>query len=105
MYKLFILFVLFFSITLSAKDNYTPFIVQQMSFIEQMNENNITKERIKEILSLQKQTYDNALDEIMSIKRDYLKNTVSYENEIFALNKIIKINDTVNSLDQQSKKV
>ena len=92
MYKFLILFVLIFSISVHAKEEYTPFIQQQMSFIEQMNENNITKDKIKEILSLQKSSYEEAVDSIMRNKQEAIKKINNHESEIFALKKIIKIN-------------
>ena len=92
MYKFFIAFILIFSVALLAKEEYTPFVSQQMLFVEQMNENNITKNKIKDILSLQKKGYEEAIDQIMSRKQDFLKSINNYESEIFALKKIIKIN-------------
>ncbi len=92
MYKFFIAFILIFSVALQAKEEYTPFVSQQMLFVEQMNENNITKNKIKDILSLQKKGYEEAIDQIMSRKQDFLKSINNYESEIFALKKIIKIN-------------
>ena len=63
-----------------------------MLFVEQMNENNITQDKIKDILSLQKKSYEEAIDDIMSRKQDFIKSISSYESEIFALKKIKKIN-------------
>jgi len=57
-----------------------------------MNENNITKEQIEEILSEQNDSYKEAISQIMSNKSNFVKYTKSYDNEIFALKKIIKIN-------------
>jgi len=92
MYRFFILFVLIFTISLQAKEEYTPFIEKQISFIQQMNENNITKNKIKAILTLQRKSYEEAIDVIMSTKQEYINSILSYESEIFALKKIIKIN-------------
>ncbi len=63
-----------------------------MNYIQQMNENNITKEQIKEILVLQNNTYLHALENIMSEKNHYKENVINYDSEMFTLAKIIKIN-------------
>jgi len=63
-----------------------------MKFIDEMNENNITKEQIELVLHTQQQSYDDALHVIMGNKQKYLNNIKFFEADIFALEKIIKIN-------------
>ncbi len=92
MYKIFVLLVLIFSITLSAESKYTPFIEKQIEFIQEMNEHNITKTKIKEILASQKQNYIDMIDYVMDNKKHYIKDVISYDSEIFELKKIIRIN-------------
>jgi len=92
MFKFFVLLVLFLSTILSAESEYSPFIEQQIEYIQKMNEDNITKTEIENILDLQKQSYIDAIDEIMGSKNNYIKNIVSYDSEIFTLKKIIRIN-------------
>jgi len=57
-----------------------------------MNEDNVTKDVISEIAFKQQESYSSVVDDVMSNKREYLQNIVSYDGEIFALEKIIKIN-------------
>ncbi len=92
MLKFFILSVLFLSTVLFAESKYTPFIEKQISFAKQMNENNITQQKIEEILFIQKGSYSDAVNSIMSNKQNFLKSVKTYKNEIFSLNKIININ-------------
>ena len=92
MLKFFILSVLCLSTVLFAESKYTPFVEKQISFAKQMNENNITQKRIEEILFIQKESYSDAVNSIMSNKQNFLKNVKTYKNEIFSLNKIININ-------------
>lgn len=92
MYKLVILFALVFTTTLFAEDKYSPFIVKQIALIEQMNESNITKIKIDKVLELQKQNYEEAIDTVMSMKDKFINNTYLYDDEIYGLQKIIRIN-------------
>ena len=92
MLKFFILSILLFSTLIGSENKYSPFIEKQLRFTEEMNENNITKSEIKAILLLQKQSYTDAIDSLMSSKDAYIENVVTFESEIFSLNKIIKIN-------------
>ncbi len=57
-----------------------------------MDDNNITQEAIKEIVSQQELNYDMALNELMSNKNSYIKNLNLFTSEIFSLKKIISIN-------------
>ncbi len=57
-----------------------------------MDDNNITQEAIKEIVSQQELNYEMALNELMSNKNSYIKNLNLFTSEIFSLKKIISIN-------------
>jgi len=57
-----------------------------------MDDNNITQEAIKEIVSEQELNYEMALNELMSNKNSYIKNLNLFTSEIFSLKKIISIN-------------
>ena len=94
-YKLLITILLFiFSSSLAlAKDvKFTPFIDHQIVLIEKMDDNNITKQEIKELLQKQEIAFEKVVNNLMANKAYYLQNAQSYEKEIFALKKIISIN-------------
>jgi len=57
-----------------------------------MNENNISKEKMEEIVESQRQSYQDALEDLMSNKDYFIENIKLYESEIFSLKKIISIN-------------
>jgi len=91
--KIFFLFIIiFFTSTLYSKANYTPFIKKQISYSMAMNENNITQETINEILLNQQKDFYETLKSLIKNKNTFLKTSDLYNNEIFALQKIIKIN-------------
>ncbi len=57
-----------------------------------MNENNATQEKIQKLVKKQDDLYEMALDELMLNKQEYINNIQMFSSEIFALNKIMKIN-------------
>ncbi|MCD6174011.1 MAG: mechanosensitive ion channel family protein, partial [Sulfurimonas sp.] len=71
---------------------YDSFIIKQLEYAYAVNDNNITQSAIKDILIAQKNSYSDALEEMMSEKNRYINTENMYEDKIFALNKIIKIN-------------
>ena len=72
--KLILLLSLFFtSLGFGAVVNFVPFIKAQMSVVERMNEDNVTKERIQDLLEEQNTLYSKTLDELMSNKVKYVK--------------------------------
>ena len=71
---------------------YTPFITQQLSMIKQMNDNNVTQEKIMQIAIEQEVLYSRALDDILKNKNTFINKSRVYDSEIFALEKIIKLN-------------
>jgi len=90
--KFLFLLILLFTVSLNAGVKYTNFIDKQLQLVYQMNENNATKENIKNIMTTQEIAYAEALDVLMKNKNDFIKNTNSYDKEIFSLEKIISIN-------------
>ena len=58
----------------------------------QMDDANITKDKIESIVALQNKSYESMLENIMSNKKVLLRDNIDYEAKIFALSKIVKIN-------------
>jgi len=85
-------FLFVFKIALFANGAFAPFIQQQLQYIYALNENNITQEKINTILQKQKESYTQELNFLMSHKRDFIENTPVYDQEIYALKKILQIN-------------
>ena len=90
--SLLLLSLFFATLSFGAGVKYSPFIDAQMSIVERMNEDNITKQVVEELLEEQSSLYDIALNELMSKKNKYINDIELYENEIFALKKVILIN-------------
>ena len=90
--NLFIILALVFSIVLSAEERYDPFISQQIKFIDRLGSIDVTQEEIRSILAKQKLSYADGLENVMSNKQKYIDRSGKYDNQIFALEKIIKIN-------------
>ena len=92
MKKLFILLLLI-SATLFAKSvEFQPFVKKQIEIINEMNDSNVTQEKIEALLEKQNLLYESAINEILVNKNNYIENVKQYEKEIFALRKIIKVN-------------
>ncbi len=81
-----------FPLLVSSKSDFTPYIEEQLSLIERMNDNNVTQEIIMDIAKEQETFYSKALDDILKNKRDFINKSRVYDSEIFALEKIIKLN-------------
>ncbi len=90
--KFLFLFIFLFATFLNADVKYSNFIDKQLQLVYQINENNVTKEKIKSIMTTQEIDYNKALDFLMKNKNNFIKNTDSYDKEIFSLEKIISIN-------------
>jgi MscS family membrane protein len=71
---------------------YTHFIDKQLDLVYQMNENNITQEKIKNIIDIQELEYDRAFEALMINKKAFIEESKNYDKEIFSLQKIISIN-------------
>lgn len=91
-FKYIFLFTFFLCLTLSANENYSPFINEQIKYIYAINDSNITQDEIEDILQKQKASYSRELEKIMGKKQEYIDSMGLYDNEIFALEKIIKLN-------------
>ena len=90
---LFITLFFLSSIILSASEiKFSSFIDTQIEIIQQMNDDNVTQEKIEELVSHQEELYEEALDEILANKKRYISDVELYSTEIFALKKIININ-------------
>ncbi|MFT7004173.1 MAG: MscS family membrane protein [Sulfurimonas sp.] len=57
-----------------------------------MDDNNVTQEKIMSIAIQQKALYSNALDDMLKNKNKFINKSKVYSSEIFALEKIIKLN-------------
>ena len=90
--KIVILFTIIFVLFLHAEEKYDPFTEQQIKYIEKLGSIEVTQEEIQEILLRQKMSYVNGLEKIMINKKAYIETAGSYDTEIFALEKIMKIN-------------
>ncbi len=60
--------------------------------IKQMNDDNVTQEKIMQIATKQEALYSKALDDILKNKNRFIDKSRIYDSEIFALEKIIKLN-------------
>jgi len=85
------LFTLFSTLS-QATVQYQPWIEKQLKFNYQMNESNLTKERIKKIADEEHAFYNEILEDILLKKTDFLKNPKKFERETFNLQKMIRIN-------------
>jgi MscS family membrane protein len=77
---------------LCAQDIYLDFINKQIEHTYAMNDIDVSQDDIKEILSEQKNDYSSILENIMINKNNFINEKVRYQDKIFSLEKIIKIN-------------
>ena len=77
---------------LLARGNFTPFINEQLKLIAQMDDVNTTQEKIMKIVHKQELMYSKALEDILKNKSKFINEYRNYDSDIFALDKIIKIN-------------
>jgi len=89
-----ILLLLLFLTQLYAQGvpKYTKFIQMQLQYTYAMNEQNLSKEKLQNIVTLQEASYKDALDDLMIHKSDFINHPKLYEKEIFSLKKIMSIN-------------
>ncbi len=90
--KIFLVLLLLASIVVASETKYDSFISKQIEYIDRLDDADITQDEIKFILAKQKHDYKLALEEIMGNKQKYLDKANMYDAEMFALEKIIKIN-------------
>ena len=76
--------------TLHAK--FQPWTESLLQFAHKMDENNITRERIKEIAEEEQAFYDGIAYDILLRKTDFLNNPKKYDTETFGLERMIRIN-------------
>lgn len=92
MKKFLFLFLLLLGISANAGVKYSDFIDQQLRLVYQMNEKNITQEKIENLIDVQELDYDKVLNILMENKNKFIKSPILYDKEIFSLNKIISVN-------------
>ena len=85
-------FLIFSFLSLSADSKFEPFIQEQINMVYQINDENVTQEKIMNITKAQEKLYSDVLDKILANKKEYLHAKNSHASEIFALQKIIKLN-------------
>ena len=91
--KFFIVIAIFIvTFTLGAEDKYNYFVQQQLSYIELINDANLSQAHIKDVLEAQDMSYLETLEDIMSDKKAYIEAKDEYNPKIFTIKKIIKIN-------------
>jgi MscS family membrane protein len=84
------------STLLQADIDYPPFIKQQVAFIKKMNEDNSTQKDIEAIVKQQDVSYEKLFERMMTDKEHFIKNAPNYSSEMFALQRVIKINKRAN---------
>lgn len=88
-----LLLLLLLSSTLFASMVEVPtFVKSQVLIVEKMNDDNITKEIIQDLLEKQYILYENAVNEILINKKQYISDVKTFSKEIYSLEKIIAIN-------------
>ena len=76
----------------NAQSKFGEVIDNQIELIKKINDDNVTKEIIMNITKQQEQFYSRELEKILVNKNKYLNKKVSHVSEIYALEKIIKLN-------------
>jgi len=90
--KFLLLFILLGSFIYAKEVKFTAFIDQQVLLIKEMDESNITKAGIKDLLQEQEVAFEKIINRLMVNKDYYIKSAKNYDNEIFAMQKIITVN-------------
>jgi len=75
-----------------TESNFSPFVTKQIELIKKINDDNATRETIMQIADEQKRLYSQKLDEFLKDKESFINNYKDHHTEIFALEKIIKLN-------------
>ncbi|MFT7859456.1 MAG: mechanosensitive ion channel domain-containing protein [Sulfurimonas sp.] len=87
-----ILIVLLFLAGSALFGSYTKFIDTQLDNYYKLDEQNLSKEQIEEIVSQQSKLYDQELKALWSDKKKYARQIAKYDKEIYSLQKVININ-------------
>ncbi|WP_373034711.1 mechanosensitive ion channel family protein [Sulfurimonas sp.] len=90
--QLIIILILVLNLFGDSGADFSPFVRQQLTLIKQMNDDNVTQEKIMQIAKEQEAFYSIALDDILKNKNKFINKSRVYDSEIFALEKIIKLN-------------
>ena len=90
--KFLFLFLFVFAFLGKADAQYSKFIDAQLQLVYEMNENNVTQEKLEGLIETQNLEYEKALEVLMANKADFLNATNLLDSEMFSLNKIISIN-------------
>jgi len=80
------------SVVFGANSTYTRFIDEQMKYIAQMNDGNVSQSAISDIVDKQEESYNRALEDVMMNKASYIEQPMLFKKEILRLEKIISIN-------------
>ncbi len=92
MKNILLLLLLLTQLSAQGKAKYTKFIETQLQYTYAMDEHNISKEKLQNIVDLQETSYKNALDYLMIHKSEFINHPNLYDKEIFSLKKIMSIN-------------
>ncbi len=91
--KLFLLLFLILIPFLDAKEaTFSSIIKEQIKFVNLVNHDDATQESIMKLTKEQKEFYSSKLEDIMVNKKRYFNSKVSHVSEIYAIEKIIKLN-------------
>jgi MscS family membrane protein len=94
--RLFLIFILLLAaLNLNAAVKYSPFLDKQIELNFALNENNISQDKIHELILKQESLYEQELYTIMANKQRYVNNDAylhDLSSKIFSLKKIIAIN-------------
>jgi len=85
-----IIFMTFLLTKVQAEFN--PFVKAQLALIHQMNDNNITQDKFKQLSEQQERIYVSAYEKLIVNKSLLLRESEIYQEEIFALNKLLNRN-------------
>ena len=88
----YLLFLIFISVLNAQNSNFGPIVNEQIKYVNLINDDNATQESIMELTKKQEEFYSIMLENIMINKTKYIRTRVSHASEIYALEKIIKLN-------------
>ncbi len=91
--KLFFSSLIFTFLFLSSiQADYQPFVKKQLLLIHQMEEDNITQEALKVLVTQQENIYKMTLEKLLLNKNIILNQALPYQEEIFVLQKVLNHN-------------
>ena len=92
MKKLLLLLLVIVSVSLYAKNDFTPFVQKQLVIIEKMERNSINREEMLALVKEQEALYSKGIDTLLENKKEYIEDAKLYKSEIFALQKVKNLN-------------